>query len=733
MASANYYAHSLDGRPKEDWHRLEDHLRSVAKLARKFAEDFGAGDWGYVAGLWHDLGKYSNEFQERLIAINDLDAHIEAKPGRPDHSTAGAKHAYKILKDKGKLISYTIAGHHVGLPDGNTNETSCLIKRLQKTIPDVSAAPPEILKQTEPSDLSFLNKKDTKRICFQLSFFIRMIYSCIVDADFLDTEFFMEQKKSTLRRGHPELPFLKEKLLKYMDQLINNSPSTKVNQYRSAIFKHCLDAADLRPGLFSLTVPTGGGKTLSSLAFALKHAAKNNLKRIIYVIPYTSIIEQNADVFRKALGDQAVLEHHSNFEPHEEGHRSRLAAENWDAPLIVTTNVQFFESFFSNRSSRCRKIHNIARSVVILDEAQMLPVPLLKPSIEALKELSSSYGTTIVLCTATQPALSKSLEFKEGLENVREIIPDPMELYHAFKKVDMSYLSTLTDVELAKKLMAEKQVLCVVNTRKHARMVYELIRDGQGSLHLSALMCPAHRTKVIQKIRKCLEENKPCRVVTTQLIEAGVDIDFPVVFRSLAGIDSIAQAAGRCNREGRLPQNGQVYVFMPEAGLPPGYLRQAAETGEEVIRHHNDPLTLNAVEEYFRTLYWLKGDKLDENQILDDLSEGIRSGDYPFRKIEEKFKIIKDGMESIIIPWNEDAERIINELRYSEYPAIAARKAQRFTIQVPPRVLFNLLSAGAVECFHDQYNVLINRDIYQEDLGLCPEDPAFHDPDNLIV
>lgn len=727
-----FYAHSREGKPPEQWHKLEDHLKKVAELARDFANDFGAGDWGYLAGLWHDLGKYSKEFQERLLA-NDPDAHIEAKPRRPDHSTAGTQHAYKLFKDKGKLIAYTIAGHHAGLPDGNTNETSCLKKRLQKTIPDVSASPQNILIQTEPSDLIFLNKKDTKRVCLQLSFFIRMIYSCLVDADFLDTEFFMEPEKSVWRRGYPKLSVLEEKLLKYMDQLISHSPPTKVNQYRSNILKYCLVAADLKPGLFSLTVPTGGGKTLSSLVFALKHAIKNNLKRIIYIIPYTSIIEQNADVFRQILGNEAVLEHHSNFEPQEEDHRSRLAAENWEAPLIVSTNVQFFESFFSNRSSRCRKIHNIARSVVILDEAQMLPVALLKPSLEVLKELSSSYGTTIVLCTATQPALSKSLEFKEGLDGVREIIPDPMELYNAFKKVDISYLSTLTDEELAKKLRSKEQVLCIVNTRKHARKVYELIRDGRGSFHLSALMCPAHRTRVIQKIRLALQENRPCRVVSTQLIEAGVDIDFPVVFRSLAGIDSIAQAAGRCNREGLLPQNGKVFVFMPEAGLPPGYLRQTAETGEEVIRHFPDPLTLNAVEEYFRTLYWLKGDKLDEAQILDDLLEGLRTGDYPFRRIDEKFKIIRDGMVSIIIPWNKQAEKIINELRFSEYPSSAARKAQRFTIQVPPHVLSNLLYAGAVERVHDQYNILINKDIYLEDLGLCPEDPSFHEPDNLIA
>jgi CRISPR-associated endonuclease/helicase Cas3 len=727
-----YYAHSREGEPLENWHRLEDHLKSAAELARKFAADFNAGDWGYLAGLWHDVGKYSKEFQTRLFAVSDPDASIETKPGRPDHSTAGAKHAYNTLKDKGKLIAYSIAGHHGGLPDGATNEGSCLTRRLQKVIPDFSASPPEILAQTASCDLPF--PMDNKRFYFQLSFFTRMLFSCLVDADFLDTESFIEVEKSRWRNSYPELAVLKKNLLEHMEQFVANAPASQINKHRAAILHYCLDAADGEPGLFSLTVPTGGGKTLSSLAFALKHAVKYGLQKVIYVIPYTSIIEQNAEVFRNVLGEKAVLEHHSNFEPEEEDYRSRLASENWDAPLIVTTNVQFFESLFSSRSSQSRKIHNIARSVVILDEAQMLPVPLLRPSLEVLKELSSpSYGATIVLCTATQPALSESLEFKEGLKGVREIIPHPKELYQAFKKIDLSYLSTLKDEELAKQITSHKQVLCVVNTRKNARRIYELIQDGEGSFHLSALMCPAHRTEVIKKIRQALEGKKACRVISTQLIEAGVDIDFPVVFRSLSGIDSIAQAAGRCNREGKLPQNGQVYVFMPQMGLPPGYFRQTAETAEEVMRHHIDPLTLDAVEEYFRTLYWLKGDKLDELQILADLSQGIKSGDFPFRQVNEKFKIIKDPRESIIIPWNRDAEKIIDKLRYSDYPSSESRKAQRFTIQVPPRVLYGLLSGGAVERLHDQYNVLINRDIYRDDLGLCPEDPAFHEIEDLIT
>jgi CRISPR-associated endonuclease/helicase Cas3 len=727
-----FYAHSLSGRPPEEWQPLEEHLKNVAEMARRFAEPYGGGDWAYMAGLWHDLGKYSCEFQNRLLAMNDPEAHIEAKPGRPDHSTAGAQHVSSIFNEMGKIIAYTIAGHHAGLPDGKTNDASCLYSRLQKKIPDYSCAPIALLQKKLALQPPFA-LSDQKRFSFQLSFLTRMIYSCLVDADFLDTEKFLEPDKSSWRQGYPSLEVLERNLQIFMDDLVNRASPTKVNEERKGIFENCLKAAELEPGLFSLTVPTGGGKTLSSLAFAFRHAIKYNLKRVIYVIPYTSIIEQNADIFRRALGENAVIEHHSNFDPPEEDRWSRLASENWDAPVIVTTNVQFFESLFSVRSSRCRKLHNIAQSLVILDEAQMLPVSLLKPCLEAIKDLASHYGTTIILCTATQPALSKSSEFRDGLEGVREIIPDPVSLYQAFKKVKVDYLPTLSNQDLANRILEHKQALTICNTRRQARETFELILPEGGVFHLSALMCPAHRTAVLDKIRQTLKIGQPCRVVSTQLIEAGVDIDFPVVFRSIAGIDSIAQAAGRCNREGLLPGMGQVFIFTPDSGLPPGYFRQTAQTAQEVMRHHQDPLSLKAVEEYFQTLYWLNGDNLDEFQILRMILDGIRTGDYPFRAIAQKFKIIQDHMQSIIIPWNEKADSLIKEIRYTEYPGATARKAQRFTIQVPPRTFYDLLNGGAVERIHERYNILTNKDIYRQDLGLCPEDPSFHEVESLMV
>lgn len=727
-----YYAHTLEGRPPEEWQLLEDHLKNVAENARLFAEAFDAGDWGYLAGLWHDIGKYSDEFQKMLGAEEGSDAHIETKRGRIDHSTAGAQHAFRHLgNNEGKLLAYAIAGHHAGLPDGKSNESSCLATRLEKIIPDYPTCPNWILDSNELSNLPFV--LDQKRSGFQLSFFIRMIFSCLVDADFLDTEAFINKEKFSWRKGYPSLSELDVKLASALETLTANGPHTPINRHRSAILESCLDAAARPQGLFSLSVPTGGGKTLSSLAFAMKHALKYNLERIIYVIPYTSIIEQNAAVFRKILGEDAVLEHHSNFEPKEEDYRSRLAAENWDAPIIVTTNVQFFESLFRSRSSRCRKDHNIARSVVILDEAQMLPVPLLKPCMEVLRELSAVYRTTIVLCTATQPALSTSDSFSDGLDDVYEIISDPSDLYNAFKRVQTKVMPEISDDELADKLKGFRQVMCIVNTRKQARKVFDRIRSVEGCYHLSALMCPAHRTKRIGEIKKALSSDLSCRLVSTQLVEAGVDIDFPVVFRSVAGIDSIAQAAGRCNREGKLAKGGQVYIFSSEEGLPPGHFRHTAEIAETVMRHQDDPLSLESVEEYFKTLYWIKGEKLDEYQILDILAEGRLRGDFSFREIDERFKIIKDSMESIIIPWNEEAQEIIKGLRYAEYPAKFVRRAQRFTVQIHPMMLNSLEQAGSIERVHDQYCVLINMDLYRDDLGLCTEDPTFHDVESLIM
>lgn len=733
---SEYFAHSLEGRPPEEWQRLEEHLKNVAKLARQFAEPFGGGAWAELAGLWHDIGKYSTDFQNMLIKSADNNINIETTVGHPDHSTAGAQESNKLFNNGyGKLIAYVIASHHSGLLDGKSNE-ACLDNRLKKKIPDYSTCPDSIRKfNSKIKSLPFiLSKGNNERVAFQLQLFIRMLFSCLVDADFLDTENAMNKSQSLLRSDYPRLSALNSKLVNYLKELSNKAPDTLVNNHRKQILLQCLSAAEQSPGLFSLTVPTGGGKTLSSLAFAMKHAIKYGMKRIIYVIPYTSIIEQNAEVFRGIFGNDIVLEHHSNIEINEDDYKSLLATENWDAPLIVTTNVQFFESLFHNRTSRCRKIHNIANSVVILDEAQLLPVSLLKPCMEIIRELANSYKTTIILCTATQPALSKTDEFKNGLENIREIISNPIELYNQFKRVQISCLSKpqerTTDAELVKLILRHHQVLCVVNTRRHAREIYEQIGDKEGLYHLSALMCPAHRSEVIKKIKDILKDNGKCRVISTQLIEAGVDIDFPVVFRSVAGIDSIAQSAGRCNREGKM-KSGDVYVFYSEKGLPVGYLRQGAEESESVIRKYDDLLSIQAVNEYFLNLYWRNNDNLDKPNILGRLSEEVANLNFPFREIAGKFKLIDNAMESIIIPYNDEAKEIIKQLRYAQFTRNLSRKSQRFCVQVYPQILAKL-EGISIERLKNDFLVLTNEDLYREDIGLTYDDPVFREVENNI-
>ncbi len=712
-----WYAHSLEGRPSETWQPLHTHLIGVATRAEAFAAAFGAGAWGRLAGLWHDVGKYTDAFQRRLAG----------EPIRCDHSTAGAALARDLLEDQGKLLAYALAGHHTGLPDGKSDDPSCLAHRLQRAeVPSV----PQWLGQAEsPGDVPFTPAQG--RMGFQCAFFIRMLYSCLVDADFLDTEAFLDHGRSALRGGYPDLAALWEGLRVTLDGFRAKVHATPVNVWRSWVLSWCLAAAEEAPGLFSLTVPTGGGKTLSSLAFALKHALAHGLDRIIYVIPYTSIIEQNAEVFRQALGaagKEAVLEHHSNFDPRriEEdpaggetlARRLDLAAENWDAPLVVTTNVQFFESLFAHRSSRCRKLHNIAKSVVILDEAQMLPPPLLRPCLEALRELYQSYGATVVLCTATQPALARREDFPFGLDAPREIVRDVAGLFAALRRTRIVTLGKLSDADLAARLRGHEQVLCVVNTRRHARLLHELLGGGEGVFHLSANMCPAHRTEKLQAIRAALKEGRLCRVVSTQLVECGVDVDFPVVYRAEAGIDSVAQAGGRCNREGLLAE-GIVYVFEAEAAPPPGELRRAAEEGGIVLRHFADALSPEAVTAYFEALYWRAGKEgLDAKGVLLDLEESASRGDFPLRQVSAKFQLIESAYEPVIIPWGQEGEAIVKGLRHAEHAGRLARQAQRYTVQIPGRIRDVLIQAGIVECVREGFYALGRMEKYDKAEGL---------------
>lgn len=734
----NFYAHSIEGRPVEVWHRLEEHLFGTAKLAAQFAAEFGCGEWGYLAGLWHDLGKYSEDFQKMLLA--SADAHIETKKGKVDHSTAGAIHATENFKIPGRIFSYLIAGHHAGLPDWQTDTAGrkSLVQRLQNIdlfnkLP-FSDVPHHIIEQALPRQ-GFSTKEGH-------ALWIRMLYSCLVDADFLDTEAFFVPEKTKSRKGYPSLAELMPLFDSYMADKQAKADDTSVNQQRAAILRQCIARSAHKPAIFTLTVPTGGGKTLSSMAFALNHAVKPdyNKRRIIYVIPYTSIIEQTAEQFRDIFKD-AIVEHHSNVNVSDESSetaRSRLACENWDAPIIVTTSVQFFDSLFSNRSSRCRKLHNIVNSVVVLDEVQLLPSEYLNPILHTMKELHQNYNVTFVLSTATQPAFTphKSVDYRfEGLSETIEIMDDPLQLHKEFKRVQIhtpdDLMTPRTWEDLASELVQHPSVLCVVNRRDDCRSLYDLMPEkGKNTLHLSALMCGEHRSKVITQIKQRLKDKIPTRVISTQLVEAGVDLDFPVVYRALAGLDSIAQAAGRCNREGLL-EKGHVVVFTPPSKFPAG-LKQAGEIGRQLLAEKKDDiLAPERFDQFFKALYWLQGDNLDMHDILKDLVPDSELR-FSFLSAAQKFNMIDDKQYAPVVVCYSEGERLVETLKKMGPERWLMRKLQRYVVNLPKYVHSKLYNQGAIIEAHPGIFIQVYGAMYHPELGFCPDKSMIYEPDDLM-
>jgi CRISPR-associated endonuclease/helicase Cas3 len=736
-----FYAHSLPNRPPQEWQKLEDHLLAVARRAKQFGDKFGAGEWAYLAGLWHDLGKYSDDFQRMIRFPDGEDAHIENRPSRVDHSTAGAILSEKTFmaqfKPFERILAYAIAGHHSGLSDW----IASLDKRLhKKDLLDkiYDKIPPKIRNRAFPRERPNAAMPPNP---LTLSLWIRMIFSCVIDADFLDTEEFVTPEKGAERKGYPSLSALLSQFNNHIERLISSSPKTHVNDIREMVRKQCIGKSQESPSIFTLTVPTGGGKTLSSMAFSLNHAVKFNKIRIIYVIPYTSIIEQTADVFRRIFG-KAVIEHHSNMDetnPETENYRSRLACENWDAPIIVTTAVQFFESLFANKTSKCRKLHNIVNSVVILDEAQLLPPDLLIPIIEVIKELHANYGITIILSTATQPALSprRSSDFDfPGIPDTIEIMDNPVHLHESLKRVQFKFRNKTTIPmrwpEVASELQNHETVLCIVNSRKDCRDLYKLMPSG--TIHLSALMCGAHRSKVIADIKKRLKDSIPTRVISTQLVEAGVDFDFPIVYRALAGLDEIVQAAGRCNREG-CKSRGQVVVFLPPSEVPPGHLRQAAEVGRRLIGDLNsNDIPLQAFTEFFRELYWIKGRNLDRHQVISLLINDPKMS-YSFRMAAQAFRIIEQKGFPCLVRYGEGAE-LIDRLCLKGKERILLRKLQRYAVQVSEWHLRRLITSGEVaepEIAPGLY-MQVGTLLYRNDIGLyMPEYDEAIKPIDLII
>ena len=715
---------------------LLDHSLGTAAKAAKMASSFGSAQWGYLAGLWHDLGKSSREFQSYIRSVGGMDAHIEGKHGRVDHSTAGALYAIKEFNEVGRILAYPIAGHHAGLPDWEADKIgkAALKLRLEKKELLTSA-----LESGIPSDMKNCSLPSERPLGVDPSLWIRLLFSCLVDADFLDTEAFLKPDRAATRGSYQHLSIMLTLFTEYMKKKQNGAPDTKVNRIRSNVLAQCIAKASSPPGIYTLTVPTGGGKTLSSMAFALHHAVTNNKERIIYVIPYTSIIEQTADQFRQIFGE-SVIEHHSNLDVSDEtkdNARTRLASENWDAPIIVTTTVQFFESLFASRPSRCRKLHNMVNSVVILDEVQLLPPEYLKPILHVLRELQKSFGVTLLLSSATQPALGpqQGPNFKfEGLPNMEEIVDNPLGIYNQLKRVEIHIPHNLDEpkswVDIASELSQHTSVLCIVNRRDDCRTLWEMMPEG--TFHLSALMCGEHRSAKISEIKQRLKDGKSTRVVSTQLVEAGVDVDFPVVYRALAGLDSLAQASGRCNREGLWDQ-GSVVVFVPPSKIPAGYLRQAAEIGRRHLSEDSgDVLSPDRFKRFFEEFYWLQGERLDKQKILDDLRMS-RDFRCSFRSAAMKFHLIDESQQGAVIVGYGGGSDLIDQLKHIGPERRLMRKLQRYVVNIPIHLHKKLLIEGAILEVHPGIYVQGHGALYRDDIGFCPDTSIVRDPDDLIV
>ena len=698
-----YLAH-IEGERRQS---VKDHLYGTAELAGNFAERFGKREWGYCCGMLHDIGKYSDAFQKR---IQNNDNRMV------DHATAGAK----VCLDQGGyycFLSYCIAGHHAGIPDyGNSSDSGSvgsLMGRRKKEIPDYLAYKKEI--QIPQINTAPFDPRQSVDPDFSLSFFIRMVYSCLVDADFLDTESFM--KNGSVERDAGETPeILLKKLEQHIAGWLSNEETGTVNGRRTEILKHCLACGGLERGMFQLTVPTGGGKTIASLAFALRHAVENGLDRVIYVIPYTSIIEQNADVFRKILGDRNVLENHCNvdYESSEEMKSMQLAAENWDKPLVVTTNVQFFESLYSNKSSKCRKLHNMANSVIVFDEAQMLPPDYLKPCLAAMEELVDYFRCSIVLCTATQPALNP---FFRTDRKITELCPRVQEQFRFFERVAFRNMGTVTDEELIERLSMEKQALCIVNTKKKAQRIYHELK-GEGVYHLSTSMYPHHRRRVLEKIRTRLSNGEKCILISTSLVEAGVDLDFQAVYRQLAGVDSMIQAAGRCNREGiRDKEDSRVFLFQfDEKEYVPGQ-RLQIDVSKLLITERTDISSLLGIKKYFETLYHFRGESLDKKKILEE----FKNKRYNFAKAASEFNLIEENTKTVFIPREPEAAKLLDQIRYHGYTKSGMRKAGQYCVQLYENEFEKFRGAGMVRLISENitdFYELVNEDVYCDDTGL---------------
>lgn len=755
-----YYAHSTKRVDKQDWQGLPEHLEAVAKLAESFGNCLGIGRAALLAGLLHDLGKYNPAFQ----------VYIAGRGSSVDHSTAGAavvrKRAAGNDRIVGELIAYAIAGHHAGLPDMGGAAFSTLAERL-KGFSEASIDPAwETEIAVDASDLlpAFAwEKTDGARCAFQLALLGRMIFSCLVDADFKDTESFYNRiENRAVDRQWPELAGILPDLLDRYDAHMTRfgKPAVELNALRADILAHVRGRASEAPGLYTLTVPTGGGKTLASLGFALDHARAHGHRRIICAIPFTSIIDQTAAIFREVLGDDVVLEHHSAIDdednrPEQRAGRDKLklAMEDWAAPIVVTTNVQLFESLFAARTSRTRKLHNIANSIIILDEAQTLPRPLLLPVMWMLEALARDYGCTIVLCTATQPALDRRnfpANSPAGLPlEGKELAPDPENLARRLKRVTLHHAGPMADDALVEELADAEQGLVIVNSRKHALQLYHAAEAAglAGLVHLTTRQYAADRRRILADVRQRLQDGAPCRLIATSLVEAGVDLDFPRAWRAEAGLDQIAQAAGRVNREGRRPvEQSLVTVFEAPDNPPPSEIKGLTGDVRRMMHKHSDLFTPAAMEDFFGEVYWRVGvegldrGRVDREPIRDKFRLSAGHTDFSYRSAAENFRMIESGMSPVIVAGDEEARGAVRQLEIEQIPSgKLARDLQAYIVQVPPKARDLLIRAGHVafvapQLREEQFAVLaIGSKLYDKTVGLLWENADYLSSEQLMI
>ena len=727
MESPKFISH-LKQLDNEEWifQSNEAHEIGVAHLAEEFASRIGCGCLGHMLGTLHDLGKEQTAFQRYIRKVSGYDVSIHAAPKTP-HAYVGALVAKQLYPQLFPMLSYPIASHHTGLEDFEDFK-----KTMENSIPeDINWKEIDKTKVEIPTFCPKMKAGDANHV-------LRLLFSCLVDADYLDTESFMSPEKSRLRQHKSTLKELLPLLETYLKELSRTAVPTELNRLRTAIQDICQQRSNDEPGFYSLTVPTGGGKTLSSVLWALRHAIKHHKDRIIIAIPYTSIIAQTAATLRRIFGDGNVCEHHSNFDPdkislnpdNEDLRSQRLATENWDYPIVVTTNVQLFESMFSNKASVCRKLHNLANSVLILDEVQTLPLDFLQPIVDGLECYQRLFEISVLLTTASQPALrgehfginGKSFQ---GFSSIKELIPQEWQLHEKLRRVSLHFDTEQSSYDdIAQRLASHERVLCIVNTRKDAEEIFSRLPQEGHRFHLSKNMCPVHIQETIENIRTLLKApGQPViRVVATQLIEAGVDIDFPIVYRQEAGLDSILQAAGRCNREGRLSIS-DTYVFIFDHPLPNGFIKKA-NYARNKLKDNMDWFAPATMEEYFKALYaqYKSFDKKDIEQILED-------EELCFKTAAEAFRLIEDKGYNVIVNY-ENSYEFVEDIKKDGLNYDISKKVSKFMVNISQQNFKKLLGNGFIEEIIEGFYFLPDREQYDEKTGITTEN---HWLDEILI